>query len=71
MRFVHERNKNNRYNTKRDEFAWHSILLTNRLRFTGLFVVINELIFTAVKTQRNGQPALRKEFLTPVSHDQM
>ena len=32
-----------RYDTNRDEFAWHSKLLTNRLRFIILFVVINEL----------------------------
>ena len=27
----------------RDEFAWHSNILTNRLRFISLFVDINEM----------------------------
>ena len=44
MSFVHESNKNNRKDTKRDEFAWHSKLLTNRLRFICLFVNVNELV---------------------------
>ena len=44
----------------RDEFAWHSKLLTNRLRFISLFVVINEMTkssrnFTALKARRIGQ----------------
>ena len=29
MSFVYECNKNNRYDIMRDEFAWHSKLLTN------------------------------------------
>ena len=36
MNFVHECNKNNRNDTKRDEFVWHNKILTNRLRFICL-----------------------------------
>ena len=41
MSFVYECNKYNRKDTKRDEFAWHSKTLTNRLRFIRLFVNVN------------------------------
>ena len=37
MSFVHECNKNNRYDTKRDKFAWHNKILTNWLWFISLF----------------------------------
>ena len=43
MSFVHEFNKNNKWDTKRDEFAWHSEILTNRLRLISLFININEI----------------------------
>ena len=43
MSFVHECNKNNRKYTKRNEFAWHSKILTNPLRFICLFFNINNL----------------------------
>ena len=33
MSFVHECDKNDRKDTKRNKFAWHSKILTNRLRF--------------------------------------
>ena len=46
MRFIHEYNKNDRHNTMRDEFAWYSKILTNRLQFISLFVDINEIIKT-------------------------
>ena len=36
-------NKNNRIDTKRDEFAWHNKILTNRLWFICLFVNVNEM----------------------------
>ena len=37
MSFVHKCNKNIIYDIKRDEFAWHNKILTNRLRFICLF----------------------------------
>ena len=42
MNFVHECNKNNRHDTMRNRFVWHSKILTNRLLFINLFVDINE-----------------------------
>ena len=41
MSFAHECNKNNIYDTKRDIFTRYSRLLSIRLRFINLFVVIN------------------------------
>ena len=43
MSFVHECNKNNRKDTKRNEFAWHNKILTNRLRVICLIVNVNEI----------------------------
>ena len=43
MSFVHERNKNNRHDTMRDELTWHNKMLNNRLRLISLFVDINEM----------------------------
>ena len=42
MSFVHERNKNNSDDAMCD-FAWHSKILTNRLRSISLFIDINEM----------------------------
>ena len=49
MSFVHEFNKNNRKDTKCDEFAWHNNILTNRLRFICLFVNVNVRGFTELE----------------------
>ena len=43
MSFVHECNKNNRDDNRRDEFAWHNKILSNLLRFITLFVQINKM----------------------------
>ena len=43
MGFVYESDKNNRYDTKREKFAWHNKILTNLLWFISLFVNINEM----------------------------
>ena len=45
MSLVHECNKNNRKNTKRDEFAGHDKIITNRLWFI-LFIRVNKLAKT-------------------------
>ena len=46
MSFVNECNNNKIYDTKRDEFAWHSKILTNRHRFISLVVIVNEMAKT-------------------------
>ena len=68
MSFVHECNKNNRKDTKRNEFAWHSKILTNRLRFICLF--INKQIGQKVqgfleleKFDESANPTLQKELM--------
>ena len=40
MSFVHEYNKNNRHDTKRDKSVWHNKILT--IRF-GLFINVSEM----------------------------
>ena len=68
MRFVHEYNKNNRKDTKRDEFAWHNKILTNQLRFICLFVNVNGMAksyedFQSLKSSANQpNPVLRKDY---------
>ena len=57
MSFVHECNKNNIYDTKRDEFAWHNKILTNRLRFICLFVNVNEMAKTYEELEKLGESA--------------
>ena len=46
MNLVHECNRNNINDTKRDEFSWHNKILTNRRRFICLFVSVNEMAET-------------------------
>ena len=41
----------------RDEFAWHSNILTNRLRFISLFVDINEMVKRIGKSLELGESA--------------
>ena len=60
MSLIHECNKNNRKDTKRNEFAWHCKILTNRLWFICLFVNDKNLTknyddFRARKVRRIGQ----------------
>ena len=60
MSSVHKYNKNNRKDTKRDEFAWHNEILNNRLRFICLFIIVNEMAktyedFRDRKVRRIGQ----------------
>ena len=63
MSFVHEYNKNNRKDTKRDEFAWHNKMLTNRL-FICLFVNVDEMVYEDLQSSKSSanrpNPTLRK-----------
>ena len=43
MSFFHECNKNNKYDTKSDEFELHNKILNNRPWFICLFVNVNEM----------------------------
>ena len=46
MSFVHECNKNNIKDTKRDEFSWHNKVLTNRLRLLVYSLMLMKLANT-------------------------
>ena len=51
MSFVHEYNKSNRKYAKRNEFTWHSKILTNRLWFICLFRFISSEKFALYHTK--------------------
>ena len=67
MTFVHKCNKNNRHDTMRNKFVWHSKILTNLLRLISLFIDINEMakayknLFRLKSLANQSNPALRKE----------
>ena len=73
MSFVNECNKNNRHDTMRDKFVWHSKILTNRLWFISLFVDIDEMAkvykdFKSSKSLANQpNPTLRKELRVTIT----
>ena len=64
MRFAHECNKNNIYDTMRDEFAWHSKLLTNRLRVISLLemIRIQSNFYGPKNSSSRSNPEPHKEF---------
>ena len=63
--YFHECNKNNRHDTKRDNFVLDSKILNNQHRFISLFVNINEMAkaYENLQSSKKAKPALRKELI--------
>ena len=52
--------KNNGCDTRHDEFACHSIFLTNRILYISLFVVINKMNFYGPKSCESANSCTKK-----------